>query len=116
MDIPAWREENLAKHLVENDKKLRIVLVRIGERKRSLKKFWKSDLNKSNLTLKKTYPRFSIDRESVSLNQNRQKLTKILNVISIDRKIDWINWNFGKTKFLTKITWFFEKNSSKHWI
>ena len=109
MDILALGEENFAKNLVENDKKLRMVLVRIRERKRSLKKFWKSDLNKSNLTLKKTYPRFSIDQESVSIDRNRQKLTKILNVISIDWKIDWINWNFGKTKFLTKITWFFEK-------
>ena len=86
MDILALGEENFAKNLVENDKKLRMVLVRIRERKRSLKKFWKSDLNKSNLTLKKTYPRFSIDRESVSIDRNRQKLTKILNVISIDRK------------------------------
>ena len=91
MDILALGEENFAKNLVENDKKLRMVLVRIGERKRSLKKFCKSDLNKSNLTLKKTYPRFSIDRESISIDRNRQKLTKILNVISIDRKIDWIN-------------------------
>ena len=27
---------------------------------------------------------------------------KILNVISIDRKIDWINQNSGKTEFLKK--------------
>ena len=39
MDIPALGEENLAKNLVENDKNLRIVLVQIGERKMSLKKF-----------------------------------------------------------------------------
>ena len=39
MDIPALGEENPAKNFVENDKKLRMVLVRIGERKRSLKKF-----------------------------------------------------------------------------
>ena len=39
MDIPALGEENLAKNLVENDKNLRIVLVQIEERKRSLKKF-----------------------------------------------------------------------------
>ena len=39
MDIPALGEENPAKYLVENDKKLRMVLVQIKERKRSLKKF-----------------------------------------------------------------------------
>ena len=39
MDILALGEENFAKNLVENDKKLRMVLVQIGERKRSLKKF-----------------------------------------------------------------------------
>ena len=39
MDIPALGEENLAKKLVENDKNLRIVLVQIEERKKSLKKF-----------------------------------------------------------------------------
>ena len=39
MDIPALGEENPAKNLAKNDKKLRMVLVQIGERKRSLKKF-----------------------------------------------------------------------------
>ena len=34
MDISAWREENLAKILEENDKNLMWSLVRIGERER----------------------------------------------------------------------------------
>ena len=34
MDIPALGEENLARNLVENDKKLMIELVRVGERER----------------------------------------------------------------------------------
>ena len=40
MDLPAQREENLAKRLEENDKKLMMSLVQIGERERekSLKK------------------------------------------------------------------------------
>ena len=38
MDILALGEENLAKNVVENEKKLMIELVRVGERKRSLKK------------------------------------------------------------------------------
>ena len=72
MGIPALGEENLTKNLAKNDKKLRIVLVRIGERKRSLKIFWKSVLNKSNLAFKKAYLRFSINRKSVLIDQNRK--------------------------------------------
>ena len=34
---------------------------------------------------------------------------KILNTISIDRKTDWINQNFGKTEFLKKINRFLKK-------
>ena len=41
MDIPALGEEKLDKNLVENDKKLRIVLVRIGERKKKFEKVLK---------------------------------------------------------------------------
>ena len=51
MDILALGEEDLAKNLVENDKKLRMVLVRIGERKKEFEKV----LNESNLTFKKAY-------------------------------------------------------------
>ena len=39
--ILALGEEKLAKNLVENDKKLRIVLVRIGERKKKFEKVLK---------------------------------------------------------------------------
>ena len=41
MDTPNWREENLAKRQIENDKKLRMSLVQNGERERekSLKNF-----------------------------------------------------------------------------
>ena len=48
MDLPAWREENLAKRSEENDKKLRMSLCQVRERKKSLKNFWKVSLNKSN--------------------------------------------------------------------
>ena len=49
MDVPALGEENLAKNLVENDKKLIIELVWVGEREREkiLKTFEKVVLNKS---------------------------------------------------------------------
>ena len=39
MDIPAQREEKLAKIWEENDKNLMNSLCRVGERKKSLKKF-----------------------------------------------------------------------------
>ena len=39
MDLPAQREENLAKIWEENDKNLMNELVRVRERKKSLKKF-----------------------------------------------------------------------------
>ena len=55
MDILALGEENLAKNVVENDKKLMIELVRVGERERerekSLKTFEKCELNKSRSDL-----------------------------------------------------------------
>ena len=41
MDIPAQREENLAKFLEENDKNLMWSLVRIEEREKSLRTFEK---------------------------------------------------------------------------
>ena len=74
MDILALGEENLAKNVVENDKKLMIELVRVGERERererekSLKTFEKGELNKLRSDFKKTYSRFLIDRESVSID------------------------------------------------
>ena len=76
MDLPAWREENLAKRPEENDKKLRMSLVQIEEREKSLKNFWKVRLNKSNSVFKKLDSQFLINRKSVSIDRNRQRLTK----------------------------------------
>ena len=100
MDIPALGEENLAKHLVENDKKNDDLACpswrereREREREKSLKTFEKSELNKSRSDLKKAYSRFSIEQKSVL----------------IDRKTDWINQNSRKTEFLKKNNLVFEK-------
>ena len=41
MDLPAQREENIAKIWEENDKNMMNELVRVRERKKSLKKFRK---------------------------------------------------------------------------
>ena len=76
MDIPAWGEENLARNLVENDKKLMIELVRVGERERE-REVWKLLKKVSWISQglikkkKKTYSRFLIDRKSVSIDRNR---------------------------------------------
>ena len=86
MDLSAWRKENLAKRSVENDKNLRKSLCRVEERKKSLKNFWKVSLNKSNLVFKKLDSRFSIDQKSVSIDRNKQRLTKKF----------WINLNWSK--------------------
>ena len=69
MDIPALGEENLAKNLVENDKKLTIELVQVEERERekSLKTFEKGELNKSRSYFKKNL--FTIfDRSKISFD------------------------------------------------
>ena len=52
--LPALREKNLAKNLVENDKKSSVEPCQVGEREESLKKIWKSVLNESNTVFKKT--------------------------------------------------------------
>ena len=46
-----------------------------SEREKNLKTFEKGEL-RFDLKKKKAYSRFSIDRKSVSINRNRQKLTK----------------------------------------
>ena len=38
MDIPAYGEKNLAKRLVENDKKISVEPCQVGEREKVLKK------------------------------------------------------------------------------
>ena len=115
MDLPAWREENLAKRPEENDKKLRMSLVQIREREKSLKSFWNVNLNKSNSVFKKLDSRFSIDRKSALIDQNRQRLIKkIFESISIDWKTALISWNSRKIKVLKKQPSFCIK-SSMHW-
>ena len=53
-DLPAYREENLAKNLEENDKKLWASLVQFGEREKVWKPFWKESLKGQTLIFLKT--------------------------------------------------------------
>ena len=47
MVLPALREENLAKIVEENDKKIVVLPCQVGERDKSLKKLLKKCLNQS---------------------------------------------------------------------
>ena len=76
MDIPAWREKNLARNLEENDKKSMWSLAESEREKKVLKSFEKVCLNKSNLIFLKLDSRVLIDQKSVSIDRNRQRLTK----------------------------------------
>ena len=93
MDILAWREENLAKSLEENNKNLMWSLVWIGEREKSLRTFEKVSWIIQDLTFKKACSRFLIDWK----------------LVSIDQKTDWINRNSKKNRIFEKITWFLKK-------
>ena len=74
MDLSAYEKENLAKNPEKNNKKLWASLVQFEEREKVWKTFWKVSLNKSNSDFKKPDSRFLIDRKSVSIDWNRQRL------------------------------------------
>ena len=76
MVLPALREENLAKIEEENDKNVMCCLAK-SEREEKLKFFLKKD----------------------DLKQSKNCFKKLEIRSSIDRKIDWINRNSGKTAF-----------------
>ena len=62
-------EKNLAKNLVENDKKSSVESCQVGEREESLKIFEKVDEQvKSEFLKKRPYSRCLIDRKTGSIN------------------------------------------------
>ena len=73
MDILAYGEKNFTRNQGENDKKLMIELVRVGERERekSLKTFEKGELNKSRSDFKKAYLRLIKNQFRLIKNQFR---------------------------------------------
>ena len=92
MDISALGEENPAKYLVENNKKIEDgACPNQREKKEFEKVIWISQI----WLLEKLIHDFRLIETDRSSH-------KILNVISIDRKIDWINRNPRKTEFLKK--------------
>ena len=74
MDLPAYREKNLTKNPEENDKKFVGKPCPIQRERKVWRTVWKVSLNKSNSDFKKPDSRFSIDRKSVSIDRNRQRL------------------------------------------
>ena len=71
-------ERNLAKRMIKNDKNLRWSQVQIGEIEKSLETFEKVILKRSRFVFffLKPESRYSINRKTVLINRNKQKLTK----------------------------------------
>ena len=105
--LPVFRERNLAKGKIKNDKNLRWSQVWIKEREKTWKTFEKVFLKKSRFMFLKNliHDVRLIEKQVRSIEPDRG-LHKFLNKISIDRKTNWINWKSGKTFFLKKITLF----------
>ena len=94
--IGLWREKP-CKNLGGKRQKIAVEPCRVGERKESLKNFWKKMFwTSQDLTFKKAHLWFSIDWKSILIDWNRQK---ILKEILIDRKTDWINRKSRKIEF-----------------
>ena len=99
MVLSALREENLARIEEENDKKFECSLAK-SEREKKLKNFLKRMFETvKELFLKNLkYDVRLIKKQVRSIEPGRGSLN-FLNKISIDRKLDWINRNSGKTAF-----------------
>ena len=103
MDIPAWREENLAKNFGGKWQKFdKEPSSNRREREKSLRTFEKWGLNKSRSDFKKLIHDFQLIENQFRLIETDRGSHKILTAISIDQKTYWINWNSGKTAFLKK--------------
>ena len=97
MDLLAQREEILAKILEENDKKLMISLVQIGEREKSLKKLLKSEFEQVKLNFfKNLIHNFQLIENQFRLIETDRSSPKFFKTILIDRKTASIDQNSGK--------------------
>ena len=75
--LPALGEENLAKRMEENDKKLMLGLVRVGEREREkFEKLLKSEFEQVKIrSFKNLIHNFQLIEILGSIDRNRQRLT-----------------------------------------
>ena len=129
MVLPAMGEKNLAKRSEENDKNLVGCLDQSNRERKSVWNFWKVFGHVKTKVLKKIlyttfdWSKYRFDwskmlwliQHQSSIDQNRQKLTKILIAILIGWEIGSIDRNSRKNKIL-KIKAKLCKNSSKYWI
>ena len=105
-----WREKPCKKLGGKRQKNCCRALPSRRERERKVWKLLKKvSWISQDLTFKKTYSRFSIDRKLVSIDRNRQTLTK-----NFKRNFDWSKVRLDQSKFwenkiFGKITWFLKK-------
>ena len=97
MVLPAFREENLAKILEENDKKIVVLPCQFGERRKVEKLLKKMFWNSQRTVFKKPEIRSLIDRKTGSINQTRQRLTEFLK-----QDFDWSKIRLDQSKFWKK--------------
>ena len=108
MVLPALREENLAKILEENDKKIVVQPCQVGERRKVEKLLKKMFWNSQRIVFKKPEIRSSIDWKTSSINQTRQRLTEFLKQ-DFDWSKIWLDQSkFWKKQLLREKTWIFE--------
>ena len=100
MILLALREKNLAKIEVENDQKKKLCCLAKSEREKSLKKLLKKMFETvKELFLKNLKHNVRLIEKQVRSIKPGKGSLNFLNKISIDRKLDWINRNSGKTAF-----------------
>ena len=87
-----WREK-ACKNLGGKRQKITVEPCRVGEREESLKLLKKLFWTSQDLTFKKPYLRFSIDWKLVSIDQNKQQLTK-----NFKRNFDWSKNRLDQSK------------------
>ena len=94
MDLPAWREENLAKDRSKMTKKWRFALIEwYGERK-GRKLFEKLFDPSENLVLKNVPHNFRLIETLGSIDRNRQRLTQKFWI-----NFDWLKNILDRSKF-----------------
>ena len=110
-----WERKTLQKFWRKTTKKCSESLPSRREKK-SWKTFWKRCFwNSQRIILRNLKYNLRLIEKQVRSIEPGKGSHKFLSKISIDRRIDWINRNSGKTVFWEK-NQIFWKLTSKHWI
>ena len=106
MDLLAWREENLAKRQINNDKKRRRFALTESYGERKVRKLFEKVFDPfEKLVLKNVRLDFWLIETLGSIDQNRQRLSQKFWI-----NFDWSKNSFDRSKFQKKKN-SFEKNS-----